>query len=189
MLLVDYGEVISLPHPRSSIEAMATMLDLGSEAFVERYWRERPEYDRGAAPEAYWSAVAGETISEPLLARLMKVDAASWLHLNAETLAVLDRAADEGFALALFSNAPASIASEIDALPELARFEQRLFSAHLGLIKPEPNAFEAALAQLGRTTDQVLFIDDRAVNVAAAQALGIRALEFGSAEQLDALLP
>jgi putative hydrolase of the HAD superfamily len=63
-------------------------------------------------------------------------------------------------------------------------FKVMLSSCYLGLRKPEPEYFRRALDILGRPAGRILFIDDRAENVAAAQAEGILAIRFEGAEAL-----
>ncbi len=63
-------------------------------------------------------------------------------------------------------------------------FKVALSSCYLGLRKPEPAIYRRALDILGRPAERILFIDDRAENVAGAQAEEIRAIRF---EGTDAL--
>ncbi len=189
-LLVDYAEVMTFAQPATAIDAMARLLGLGSGTFVARYWQYRPPYDRGGASRGFWSAVADAEIDdEDLLAELGRLDVGSWIHLNPDTLEVLDTAHGRGHELALFSNAPHDLAQAVREQPELRLFDALIFSSEIGLSKPDPAAFAAALGRLGRRPEDVLFIDDRAPNVAGAERAGLRALRFTSPGQLaDALL-
>ena len=63
-------------------------------------------------------------------------------------------------------------------------FEVALSSCYLGFRKPEPAMYRRALDILGRPPERILFIDDRAENVAGAEAAGIKALKFDGAESL-----
>jgi putative hydrolase of the HAD superfamily len=188
-LLVDYAEVITVAQPGEAIEAMADLLGLGPDVFHDRYWRHRAPYDRGGSPRAFWSAVAeAELDDDDLLAELARIDVGSWTHLNPDTLEVLRAAGRRGRELAVFSNAPRDLAAAVAAQAEMALFGTLIFSSDLGLTKPDPPAFAAALRRLGRTADEVLFIDDRAVNVAGAREAGLRAVHFRSPSQLAAEL-
>ncbi len=55
-------------------------------------------------------------------------------------------------------------------------------------VKPEPEIFVAALERSGRSSDEVIFIDDRQANIDAAKTLGISAVLFESVETLRAKL-
>jgi putative hydrolase of the HAD superfamily len=63
-------------------------------------------------------------------------------------------------------------------------FKVTLSSCYLGLRKPEPEIYKRALDILGRPAERVLFIDDRAENVAGAVAAGMKAIRFEGAEAL-----
>jgi putative hydrolase of the HAD superfamily len=64
-------------------------------------------------------------------------------------------------------------------------------SCYLGLRKPDPKIHRIALDVLQRDPEEVVFVDDRAENAAAAASLGIHAIQYqGSArlrEELDRL--
>jgi putative hydrolase of the HAD superfamily len=57
-------------------------------------------------------------------------------------------------------------------------FDVFLSSCYLGLRKPDPRFFDLALDVLQRDPEEVVFIDDRAHNCEAAQALGIHAIRY-----------
>ncbi len=63
-------------------------------------------------------------------------------------------------------------------------FDCLVFSHEVHLVKLEAAIYEHCLRTLGTTALETLFIDDREVNVKAAQRLGIRVLRFESVEQL-----
>lgn len=56
-------------------------------------------------------------------------------------------------------------------------------SAVLGVRKPDPRAFAAVLADYEVEPGQVVFVDDFAENITAAQGLGLRTIWFRSAER------
>lgn len=63
-------------------------------------------------------------------------------------------------------------------------FDAIFSSCYLGLRKPQPEIYRRALDILGKRGERVLFIDDRAENVAAAAAVGMKAIRFDGAEML-----
>src|SRR3984957_13211445 len=186
-LLSDYGEVISDPLPAETILELADLAGQQADEFRDRYWKFRPPYDLGQSDRAYWSAVLGrDRQAEPRLVEAMvRVDIAGWMTLNRRTLPALTTfATHAGVRLALLSNAPEPLAAAIDQSEWSASFDRRFYSCRLGLAKPDSAAYEAVLAGLAATPPSVLFIDDRAENVLAATALGLRAVRFTSAEEL-----
>jgi len=94
---------------------------------------------------------------------------------------------------AIISNAFDDLRAAIDTRWRFAdAFDAILVSAELHLMKPDPRIFQIALQTLAVPAAQAIFVDDFAHNVAAAQALGMQAIQFRSTEQalaeLDALL-
>jgi putative hydrolase of the HAD superfamily len=63
-------------------------------------------------------------------------------------------------------------------------FKVALSSCYLGLRKPEPAIYRRALDILGRPAERVLFIDDRAENVAGAVDAEMKAIRFQGTEAL-----
>jgi putative hydrolase of the HAD superfamily len=57
-------------------------------------------------------------------------------------------------------------------------------SCYMGLRKPDPNIYRRALGILGMPAERSLFIDDRLENVAAAAAVGMKAIRFTGADAL-----
>lgn len=94
---------------------------------------------------------------------------------NDEALAyALALSSRPGVAVAALSNTNEAHARWLDAhAPELRRLQACLFSNEVGLLKPDPDIYRLALDRLGVVPQQAFFVDDLAVNVAAAQALGL----------------
>ena len=187
-LLVDYGEVLSAPLTEVAIADLAALADQPRATFLDRYWQLRPAYDLGQPPTEYWSAVLGRDLSGSprLVDRLTRVDVRGWLRRNPRTLRVLvGHAQRTGARLALLSNAPEPLARAIDDSRWSRDFDRCYYSCRLGAAKPDPRAFQIVLRDLGAQPDEVLFIDDRAENTAAARNLGMHTITFTSASTLD----
>jgi 2-haloacid dehalogenase len=63
-------------------------------------------------------------------------------------------------------------------------FDGHVISGLEGMAKPDPRIYRLLLRRYELPAARVLFIDDRADNVAAARAAGMRALRFGSPQVL-----
>jgi putative hydrolase of the HAD superfamily len=188
LLLVDYGEVISNPLAEDTITDLAALAGQPRAIFLDRYWRRRPAYDLGQPPAEYWSQVLARDLSRSpqVVERLTEIDVHGWLQPNPLTLpTLLRRVRRTGIELALLSNAPEPIARAIDRSGWSRHFDQRYYSCRLGAAKPDPRAFQIVLRDLGAKPGEVLFIDDRAENTAAARNLGMRTITFTSASALD----
>ncbi|MDD5201397.1 MAG: HAD family phosphatase [Terrimicrobiaceae bacterium] len=70
--------------------------------------------------------------------------------------------------------------------PVFATFRDGVFSYRAGMLKPEPGIYEIAIAQFGVEPGRALFIDDLAVNVAAAERAGLRGLVYDRADHAAA---
>ncbi len=71
---------------------------------------------------------------------------------------------------------------------------ERFFAGHhlsweVGARKPDPAYYRRVLSRLGVEPGELLFVDDRERNLAAARELGIRTVPFRDAASLRAALP
>ena len=90
-----------------------------------------------------------------------------------------------GVPMATFSNYPAPWASIVEDATHLSDVVPWAFvSGEAGVRKPEPAAFDAALAIVGREARDVIFVDDSLTNVEAATRYGIAAIHFEGAAAL-----
>jgi HAD superfamily hydrolase (TIGR01509 family) len=64
-------------------------------------------------------------------------------------------------------------------------FDEVYASCRMGLVKPDPEFYRYILAREGRRAKDSLFVDDREDNVLAATRLGMTALVFRGAEELE----
>ncbi|SDB80036.1 putative hydrolase of the HAD superfamily [Raineyella antarctica] len=187
LVLFDFGEVLGLPQTLEDRRSLAAGCGLDLETFDQRYWAHRHAYDSGDLTDAaYWSAIADRTLETPVVTGLARLDTDSWLHLSDPVIAIHADLVARGIPTALFSNAPGVIADAIDALPPFAPMRGRYFSARLRLAKPDPAAFAAVLTNLAHRPQDVVFVDDRPVNVAGAEAAGLRGVLFTGPEHLRA---
>jgi len=58
-----------------------------------------------------------------------------------------------------------------------------IYSHEVGVAKPEPRIFELTWERLGAPPNDIIFLDDVEVNVAAARALGLHAILFSDTNQ------
>ena len=74
-------------------------------------------------------------------------------------------------------------------MPILSRFSGLHLSHEVGLLKPDPRYFLKALESFELDPRDVVFVDDLAENVAAAESVGIRAfVHHGEIEPLEDFL-
>ena len=67
-------------------------------------------------------------------------------------------------------------------------FDHIIVSADVKLIKPDPRIYQLTLERIGCQAHEAVFIDDRKINVEAAEALGIKGILFTSKAKTIAAL-
>ncbi|MEW6422840.1 MAG: HAD family phosphatase [Deinococcota bacterium] len=101
---------------------------------------------------------------------------------------VLTELRARGLQIGVLSNTLPSIDRTLTALGLADLVDVAVATCTAGVHKPEPGAFEYALTRLGLPAEAVLFVDDRPENVAAARALGMRAVQIDlTGEAQDAI--
>lgn len=71
------------------------------------------------------------------------------------------------------------------AVPELGGFHARVLSFEQGVAKPQAEAFRRALDAAGTAVEHCFFVDDKAENIDAAAALGLRGHHFRDTRRLE----
>ncbi|MEO7017612.1 MAG: HAD family phosphatase [Leifsonia sp.] len=192
VIVFDYGEVISVT-PSETERAQLTELAGGeADVFWPAYWRHRDALDQGTMSiQEYWKGIEhelGEQWGDAKVHRLWLADFRSWLSIDHDTLDVLIDLKEGGTRMALLSNAGRDFGSYFrhGMLGDL--FEQVFVSGELGTIKPSADIFQIVLNDLGITPQNMVFIDNKEVNVRGAEALGIAGHVFTTASDLRAYL-
>ena len=71
-------------------------------------------------------------------------------------------------------------------------FDHMIISAEVGVVKPEAKIYQIALEQVGVKPNEMVFVDDFAVNIAGCEKVGIKGILFkdpdSAIKQLKALL-
>lgn len=190
--MFDYGEVISLTPTDADRAAILALAGVPAEPFWRAYFAHRDGLDQGTAGvRGYWQAIAAEvgaTWSDARIHELWAADFRSWLSVNPGTIEVLGDLKAGGTRLALLSNAGPDFGSYFRHGPLSDYFDAFYVSGELGLLKPEADIYRHVLDELGITAEQMVFTDNRADNVAGAEALGITGHVFTDAASLRSFL-
>ncbi len=101
------------------------------------------------------------------------------LHVDPPTFGVLESLWNAGVRTLFLSNMPAPYADVLERRHGfLKRFDGGLFSARIGLIKPEPAVFAAMVDRFALDPAQTVLIDDSGANVDAARRCGWQAIHY-----------
>ncbi|WP_432158570.1 HAD family hydrolase [Streptomyces sp. bgisy153] len=166
-------------------------------AFQAEFWRRREAYDAGElADHAFWSRLLrGGRVAPPgsaLLDALRRADTGMWTRTDPAVMEVLRAVQASGTPQAVLSNAPHVLADALERTSWCSTLVAKaVFSARIGVNKPDARAYEAALVALGwPSPERILFVDDRLDNCKAAERLGMRTVHYtGDPQALVRELP
>ena len=100
------------------------------------------------------------------------------------------RLASELGTVSLFSNNPPPFIETLARMaPDVAAIlgPNVLVSCQIGIRKPDPKAYLAALKHYGAVSSEAFFVDDSAANIAGAVADGITSFRYTAASEVPAL--
>jgi putative hydrolase of the HAD superfamily len=182
-LIFDYGEVIS--RRSLAFPQLAALMGAELPAFRDAYRKERDAYVLGSSDADYWQAVGtrlGRPVSDDLIRELTALDIRGWLDMDRAAVELTQDLHDAGVPLALLSNLPSSLARAVERQPWTRSFRHLLFSADIGVAKPDAGSWRTLLHRLGAEPDACLMLDDRQYNVDAARAAGLHAERWSGAD-------
>ena len=105
-----------------------------------------------------------------------------------DTVALLEELRGQGHPVYAITNFSAEKFADCQVrFPFLADFVHVTVSGAIGAVKPDPTIFRRFLDDTGLEAADCLYTDDVAANVAAAQAIGMRAVRFTEAAALRAV--
>jgi len=188
VVLFDADGVVQQTPPGWEAELHAT---LGSPPFAEDLLRELFVAELPAlAGDSDFAEVTREVLDRFGLAERTEAVLAFWtrLELDVEVTALIRELRAAGAACFLATNqhelrrAYMSTSLGYDEL-----LDGQLYSCDLGVAKPDPAYFTAALECIGYSPESALFIDDREPNVLGARSAGLRAEVFHLSSGVGAL--
>ena len=182
--------VLTGPRDEEALAALHRLTSMSPERFEDHYWVNRHAYDEGKLTGlAFWERFVREAGvvggSADLIEELNHWDARMWTTENPEMLAWQLRLKERGMRTAILSNMGDNVLANMQRTFDwLPRFDVLVWSYQLRMAKPEPAIYLHVLKELDVRPEEALFLDDKLVNVEAARALGMRALEFSTVEKL-----
>jgi len=143
-----------------------------------------PEWNRQQDAGRPWSEAIATLVAEhPAQRDLIEAYWARWPETLGDaiepTVAVLAELHEAGVPLYALSNWSAeTFPAARPRYPFLGWFDGIVISGEVRVAKPDPRIFETLLDRHGLEAGAILFIDDTAENIVAAEALGIRSMRF-----------
>jgi putative hydrolase of the HAD superfamily len=170
------------PDPAAWVRIRA-VTDLSEETLQREYWTYRHAYDRGdLTADTYWHKVAvgaGITLTPAQLTQLIAADVDFWSTLNLPMLEWAQRLQRAGISTGILSNMPDAMETGLRARHSwIDSFDHNTWSHAINLAKPEPAIYLYAAEGLQTPPANILFLDDKAENIAAALDVGMQAIQY-----------
>lgn len=188
-VIFDYGRVLTGPPDPAAYAELLRITELSADRLGQFYWKDRNAYDEGKLTGiGFWRQIArdeGLKLSEPAIEELNLWDARMWTRGDPAMLDWQLAIKQRGLLTAIVSNMGDSVHEHmVRELDWLSRFDVLVWSYQLGTAKPDPAIYSFALEKLRTQPAETLFIDDKAENVDAAVALGMKGIIFSDIEKL-----
>ena len=188
-VVFDYGMVLSGPPDPEAHAAMLRITGLPLDRFESLYWVDRPLLDEGKLTGvAFWQKFlreAGLNLEPGAVEELNLWDARLWTTQNLAMLAWQQQLEKRGLLTAILSNISDNVLASVEReFDWIHRFDVLVWSYQVHMVKPDPAIYRYTLKKLGTRPEETLFLDDKPVNVEAARAVGMKALEFSTVERL-----
>jgi putative hydrolase of the HAD superfamily len=170
-------------------DTLLRITGLPLERFESLYWADRHAYDEGTLTGlAFWKKFlhqAGLELPPSTAEELNLCDARMWTTEDPVLLAWQEQLKQHGLLTGILSNMGDNVLANIEReFAWIHRFDALVWSFQLHMAKPDPAIYRLCLDKLRVRPEEALFLDDKLANVEAAQALGMKALQFTTTERL-----
>jgi putative hydrolase of the HAD superfamily len=188
-VIFDYGMVLSQAQEPQALAALKDITGLGEEDFHAHYWRHRHNYDLGNLNgKSFWKAISDDAslaLTDAQVERLIENDVIMWSTLNEEMLGWVSALQDAGFKTAILSNMVEELMQYmLQEFAWLGRFDHHTWSCTLRIAKPDTAIYHYTCEKLGVAPGNALFLDDKPENIAAAESIGLHAIQFSDVASL-----
>ena len=192
VIVFDYGEVLSMSQSEHDKAGIVGTAGASAAEFWPAYWKHRDDLDHGTVtiPD-YWARVGAElglAFGPAQVQGLWAIDFRSWISVEPGSIDVLADLHAGGTRMALLSNAGYDYGDAFRRAPFAQYFEQVFVSAELGMIKPDPEIYRHVARELAIEPAEMVFIDNKQVNVDGAESLGITGHVFTGVAPLRAFV-
>ncbi len=190
-VVFDYGMVLTGPPDPAAYKQLLAITGLSSAQLDKYYWADRHAYDEGKLTGlAFWQKILADAKLKlyPSAAEELNLwDARMWTTQNGDMLDWQQRLTQAGILTAILSNIGDSVLENMQReFAWLSRFDVLVWSYQLQMAKPDAAIFRHVLKQLGTKPEETLFIDDKTINVEAAETLGFQGIVFTTPARLRA---
>ncbi|MGC1298602.1 MAG: HAD family phosphatase [Alloacidobacterium sp.] len=189
-VIFDYGMVLSQPQEPVALNNLLAITGLDRDTFDSHYWAHRFAYDMGRLNgRTYWQQFAADTgieLTSTEIERLIENDVLMWCTINEPMVKWAKSLAESGLRIGILSNMGEDVLSYMrQEFSWLGDFHHHTWSCELGIAKPDPAIYSYTCEKLDVAPGEALFLDDKAENIRAAEAVGLIGIQFRDIEQLQ----
>jgi putative hydrolase of the HAD superfamily len=182
----DYGGVVAgIPGPEFERQVTG-LLGVDLETFKSAYFEFNHLMNNNVlSRDEFWKKVVEELgLSNKLNELIEFIDGLPQHVINMEIIGLSDRLRVNGYKTGLLSNNTMETAQKFRASDLISHFDAAVFSAEIGVSKPNPMAFKIFCERLGVALNEMAFIDDTEKSLAAATTIGFTPILFTGYETL-----
>lgn len=188
-VIFDFGMVLTGKPNVQAHDEMVRITGLTTDQFEKLYWADRHAYDEGKLTGiSFWQNFLHDAkldLGPNAVEALNRCDARMWTTQNPAMVAWHAALHQHGLKTAILSNMGDSVLESITReFAWIGHFDVLIWSYQHLMAKPDPAIYQLALQRLGTSPEETLFIDDKHENIDAALALGFKALQFTTIDQL-----
>jgi HAD superfamily hydrolase (TIGR01509 family) len=183
--LVDVDDTIRKSVFTDRVTALAEPLGINVEDWLAEFIKTRDDRDRGkvSTAAAFDRALraCGVVPADGLVDELMRRDAEfSYAHtrLYDDTVPFLSWLREQGIHIALVSNCADTTRGLLEHLGVIPLVDAVVLSCEVGSMKPSPEIYVTALADLGVAAADAVFIDDQPTFCLGAESVGVRPIRI-----------
>src|SRR5215831_5798242 len=162
-VVFDYGRVLTWTQHQEPRAAWERQLGLAPGALTRAVHNEHSWIAAQCGTlsiDAHWQAVSSVLRLTPADATALRAAFYAGDVLNVELVACIDRLRISGLRIGLLSNFSADLRTMLAQQDILRLFDALAISAEIGIMKPDPAAYQAILAMMQMEAHTCVFIDD-----------------------------
>ena len=193
-IIWDVGQVLYITDDKDLYVTLANETGIPYEKIREVYFSEMNDLiDVGKVTEDEFTAYALDAlgISAEKYAEFIKIRE-DVLYLDEKVMERIEELR-KTYKMGILSNFTPDLRRKIDDEWKISdKFDEIIISCEVKLVKPDAAIYKLALERLGIRADESVFVDDRTLNIEAAQKVGLHTVLYENREQglqaLDAIL-
>jgi len=186
-IIFDWGGVLIENHDKERYEIMAKTFKTSYKKFTDYYSKVNSALTKGLVEESkFWASIAQFFNTKILSNRRLEVETLMATYKeNTDIIELVKLIKKKGYKIVLLSNTDEySARFFLDKYPDL--FNKTIFSCRVHSRKPEKEIYLKTLDILQLNSDEMVFIDDKQINIDVAKELGFNTILFINTEQFKA---